>query len=111
MCNTYNNLKTLLLQMLYEEHVRNLRLGVKHLISFVTIDTEKYQSNVSDVYHPEILGILNNFQINVLQRHVQPKMYGMLSSIFECWNMAPKIQTPSYGKVKNNSLWFVWVWC
>merc|ERR1712048_552149 len=50
-----------------------------------------YQSNVSDVYHPEILGILKNLQINV-----QPKMYGMLSSIFECWNMAPKIQTPSY---------------
>ena len=52
--------------MLYEEHVRNLRLVVKHLISFVTIDTEKYQTQASDdVYHPEIMRILQNFQANV----------------------------------------------
>merc|ERR1711884_358582 len=83
--------------MLYEEHVRYLRQVVKHLITYVTLDTSKFQtSNGPDVYHPEMLAIIQNFQANVLQRHVQPKIYGMLKSIFECWNMAPKVQTPSY---------------
>lgn len=82
--------------MLYEEHVRNLRLVVKHVISFATTDQTKCFQYSHEIYISEIMSLIQNLQSTILQRHIQPNIFPMLNAVFECWNMPPKIMSPSY---------------